>query len=119
MLYEVITILETVDVSQDLNRRDFRFPVQVVVRPHLNFRGFAGTVASGAVKPGDRIRVLPSNKTSTVARVVTADGDLEEAFAPQARITSYNVCYTKLLRRWWPVRPDLSAGAMSRTEGGA
>jgi len=80
----LLEILETVDVSQDLNRRDFRFPVQVVVRPHLNFRGFAGTVASGAVKPGDRIRVLPSNKTSTVARVVTADGDLEEAFAPQA-----------------------------------
>jgi len=56
----------------------------VVLRPHLNFRGFAGSVVSGTVAPGDRIRVLPSNVTSTVARVVTADGDLPEAFAPQA-----------------------------------
>ncbi|MDR2850331.1 MAG: sulfate adenylyltransferase subunit CysN [Verrucomicrobiota bacterium] len=80
----LLTLLETVDVSQDINQTDFRFPVQVVIRPHLNFRGFAGTVASGAVKPGDRIRVLPSGKTSRVKRIVTADGDLPEAFAPQA-----------------------------------
>ena len=80
----LLEMLETVDISQDLNPRDFRFPVQVVIRPHLNFRGFAGTVVSGAVKTGERIRVLPSNKTSTVKRIVTADGDLQEAFAPQA-----------------------------------
>jgi bifunctional enzyme CysN/CysC len=80
----LLEILETVDVSQDVNSRDFRFPVQVVLRPHLNFRGFAGTVASGAVRPGDKVRVLPSNKTSSVTRIVTADGDLAEAFAPQA-----------------------------------
>jgi sulfate adenylyltransferase large subunit len=80
----LLEILETVDVSQDINRRDFRFPVQVVLRPHLNFRGFAGTVVSGEVKPGDRIRVLPSGKISSVKRIVTADGDLPEAFAPQA-----------------------------------
>ena len=80
----LLEMLETVDISQDLNRRDLRFPVQVVIRPHLNFRGFAGTVVSGAVKPGDKVRVLPSNKTSTVARIVTQDGDLSEAFAPQA-----------------------------------
>lgn len=80
----LLEILETVDVSSDLNQRDLRFPVQVVLRPHLNFRGFAGSVVSGTVAPGDRIRVLPSNVTSTVARVVTAEGDLPEAFAPQA-----------------------------------
>jgi bifunctional enzyme CysN/CysC len=80
----LLEMLETVDLSQDLNQRDFRFPVQVVIRPHLNFRGFAGSVVSGTVKPGERIRVLPSNKTSTVKRIVTADGDLAEAFAPQA-----------------------------------
>ncbi|HPB11698.1 MAG TPA: sulfate adenylyltransferase subunit CysN [Kiritimatiellia bacterium] len=80
----LLEILETVDVSSDVNQRDLRFPVQVVLRPHLNFRGFAGSVVSGTVAPGDRIRVLPSNVTSTVARVVTADGDLPEAFAPQA-----------------------------------
>jgi bifunctional enzyme CysN/CysC len=80
----LLEILETVDVSSDVNQRDLRFPVQVVLRPHLNFRGFAGSVVSGTVAPGDRIRVLPSNVTSTVARVVTAEGDLPEAFAPQA-----------------------------------
>jgi bifunctional enzyme CysN/CysC len=76
--------LETVDVSQDLNVRDFRFPVQTVIRPHLNFRGFAGTVASGVIRTGDKIRVLPSKKTSVVKRIVTADGDLAEAGAAQA-----------------------------------
>ncbi|HRR33844.1 MAG TPA: sulfate adenylyltransferase subunit CysN [Kiritimatiellia bacterium] len=80
----LLEILETVDVSSDVNQRDLRLPVQVVLRPHLNFRGFAGSVVSGTVAPGDRIRVLPSNVTSTVKRVVTADGDLPEAFAPQA-----------------------------------
>jgi len=80
----LLELLETIDISHDLNRRDFRFPVQVVIRPHLNFRGFAGSVASGAVRPGEKIRVLPSGKTSTVKRIVTADGDLPEAVAPQA-----------------------------------
>jgi bifunctional enzyme CysN/CysC len=80
----LLELLETVDISQDINVRDFRFPVQVVIRPHLNFRGFAGTVASGAIRPGDKIRVLPSNKTSTIARIVTADGDLAEASVSQA-----------------------------------
>ncbi len=80
----LLAMLETVDISHDLNRRDLRFPVQVVIRPHLNFRGFAGTVVSGEVKLGEKIRVLPSNKTSTVTRIVTRDGDLSGAFAPQA-----------------------------------
>jgi len=80
----LLELLEAIDVSQDLNLRDFRFPVQVVIRPDLNFRGFAGTVVSGTVKPGDQVRVLPSNKTSSVKRIVTSDGDLQEAFAPQA-----------------------------------
>jgi len=75
----LLEMLETVDISQDLNQRDFRFPVQTVIRPHLNFRGFAGTVASGIIKPNDKIRVLPSHKLSVVKRIVTADGDLQEA----------------------------------------
>jgi bifunctional enzyme CysN/CysC len=61
---------------------EFRFPVQWVNRPNLDFRGFAGTVASGAVKPGDRVMVLPSRKSSTIARIATFDGDLSEAAAP-------------------------------------
>ncbi|WP_375428617.1 sulfate adenylyltransferase subunit 1, partial [uncultured Sphingomonas sp.] len=70
--------LETVEVDAEA-ARPFRMPVQWVNRPDLDFRGFAGTVAGGSVKPGDAVRVLPSGRTTTVARVVTFDGDLEEA----------------------------------------
>jgi bifunctional enzyme CysN/CysC len=77
--------LETVEV---LAARDaegpFRLPVQWVNRPNLDFRGFAGLIASGSVKPGDAVRVLPSGKTSTVTRVVTMQGDLAEAVAGQS-----------------------------------
>ncbi len=77
--------LETVELDQTLDQqRPFRMPVQRVTRPDLNFRGFAGTIANGVVKPGDRVRVLPANRTSTVARIVTMDGDLEQAVVGQA-----------------------------------
>ncbi|HUS38340.1 MAG TPA: adenylyl-sulfate kinase, partial [Pirellulales bacterium] len=77
-------MLENVYIASDRNLRDFRFPVQYVNRPHLDFRGFCGTVASGTVRQGDEVLVLPSRKTSRVASIVTHDGDLEEAFAPQS-----------------------------------
>ena len=73
--------LEQVDVDTDLRERPFRFPVQWVNRPDLNFRGFSGTLASGVVKPGDEVVVSGSGKTSKVARVVTWDGDRELAEA--------------------------------------
>jgi bifunctional enzyme CysN/CysC len=76
--------LETVDVEEDLRKAPFRLPVQWVNRPNQDFRGFAGQIASGAVKPGDTLRVLPSGRQSTVTRVVTFDGDLEEAIAGQS-----------------------------------
>ena len=76
--------LETVAVDADRNFDDFRMPVQLVVRPDLTFRGFAGTIASGVVKPGDEVMVLPSGTRSTVDRIVTFDGDLDEAFVGQA-----------------------------------
>ena len=77
--------LETVEVDEHrLQRLPFRLPVQWVNRPHMNFRGFSGTIASGAVKPGDRIRALPSGSESRVARIVTAGGDLERAVAGQS-----------------------------------
>jgi bifunctional enzyme CysN/CysC len=77
--------LETVGVDTDrLVEQPFRLPVQWVNRPDLDFRGFAGTVASGRVKPGDSVRVLPSGKVSTVARIVTFNGDLDEAQAGQS-----------------------------------
>jgi bifunctional enzyme CysN/CysC len=71
--------LETVDLSRGGEERPFRFPVQWVNRPHLDFRGYAGTVASGMVRPGDEVVIHPSGKRAHVARIVTADGDLAEA----------------------------------------
>jgi bifunctional enzyme CysN/CysC len=76
--------LETVPVGDDQSAKPFRMPVQWVNRPNQNFRGFAGTIASGTLKPGDNIKVLPSGKTSKVARIVTHDGDLAEAVTDQA-----------------------------------
>ncbi len=76
--------LETVPVGDDLAERPFRMPVQWVNRPDQNFRGFAGTIASGTVKLGDAIKVLPSAKTSTVERIVTYDGDLATGVAGQS-----------------------------------
>jgi bifunctional enzyme CysN/CysC len=76
--------LETVHIASDRNLTDLRFPVQYVIRPNLDFRGFAGTVASGVLRKGDEIMVLPSGKRSTVKSIVTYDGELDEAFAPQA-----------------------------------
>jgi bifunctional enzyme CysN/CysC len=76
--------LETVDVSEDMTGQPFRFPVQWVNRPNLDFRGFAGTVASGRIGVGDQVVVAASGKASRIARIVTADGDLEAAEAGQA-----------------------------------
>jgi bifunctional enzyme CysN/CysC len=77
--------LETVEVDeQRLQGLPFRLPVQWVNRPDMDFRGFSGTIASGAVKPGDRIRVQPSGSEGRVARIVTADGDIERAVAGQS-----------------------------------
>ena len=76
--------LETVHIASDRNLTDLRFPVQYVIRPNLDFRGFAGTVASGVLRKGAEVMVLPSGKRSTVKSIVTYDGELEEAFAPLA-----------------------------------
>jgi bifunctional enzyme CysN/CysC len=82
--------LETVelDTTRDL-AKPFRMAVQWVNRPNLDFRGFSGLISAGSIKPGDRIRVVPSGKTSTVSRIVTLDGDLEKAIAGQ----STTVCF--------------------------
>jgi bifunctional enzyme CysN/CysC len=76
--------LETVHVASDRNLVDLRFPVQLVVRPDLDFRGYAGTVASGVVRVGDEIAVVPSGKQSRVKSIVTFDGKVDEAFAGMA-----------------------------------
>ena len=80
----LMNILETVQINRDVAQSSFRFPVQYVNRPNLDFRGFAGTIAAGSLKAGDQIVALPSGKTSTVERIVTYDGDLGEAHAGQA-----------------------------------
>ena len=80
----LMPLLETVYIGSDRNMEDFRFPVQLVLRPNLDFRGFAGTVASGIIRRGDEVMSLPSRKKSRVKSIVTFDGDLEEAFAPQS-----------------------------------
>jgi len=77
--------LESVEVRSSVDRdKPFRMPVQWVNRPDLDFRGFAGLIATGAVKPGDRVRVLPSGKTSAVKSIVTMDGELDEGVAGQS-----------------------------------
>ncbi|ACO77524.1 bifunctional sulfate adenylyltransferase subunit 1/adenylylsulfate kinase protein [Azotobacter vinelandii CA] len=80
----LMEILETVEIAADRNLTDMRFPVQYVNRPNLNFRGFAGTLASGVVHKGDEVAVLPSGKTSRVRSIVTYDGELEQAIPGQA-----------------------------------
>ena len=81
----LIEHLETVDVATDAAQaRAFRLPVQWVNRPDLDFRGFAGLIASGTVRPGDAVRILPSGRTTTVARIASFDGDLPGAVAGQS-----------------------------------
>ncbi|MDF9829869.1 sulfate adenylyltransferase subunit CysN [Parabacteroides sp. PF5-6] len=79
----LLEYLETVPIDQDRNYEDFRFPVQYVLRPNLDFRGFSGKVASGVVRKGDTVMALPSGKTSKVKSIVTYDGELDYAFPPQ------------------------------------
>jgi bifunctional enzyme CysN/CysC len=76
--------LETIEVDDDVVTKPFRMIVQWVNRPDSDFRGFSGLVVGGTVRPGDRIRVLPSGSESTVARIVTYDGDLDEAVAGES-----------------------------------
>jgi len=76
--------LETVEIEDEIRHAAFRLPVQWVNRPNLDFRGFAGTIVSGTIRPGEKVRVLPSGRESKVARLVTMDGDLDVAVAGQS-----------------------------------
>jgi bifunctional enzyme CysN/CysC len=80
----LMSFLESVYIGSDRNLEDFRLPIQYVNRPNLNYRGFCGTIASGIVRKGDEIMVLPSKRTSRIKRIVTFDGDIDEAFCPQS-----------------------------------
>jgi sulfate adenylyltransferase large subunit len=76
--------LETVHIASDRNLTEMRFPVQYVIRPDLDFRGYAGQVASGVIRPGDPVMVLPSGRTSRVKSIVSYEGELPEAFPPMS-----------------------------------
>src|SRR6185436_18294518 len=78
----ILGYLETVPIAGDRNLDDFRYPVQYVIRPHLDYRGFAGEIASGQIKRGDPIMVLPSRQRSRVASIDTFEGSIESAASP-------------------------------------
>ena len=80
----LLEFLETVEVDHQIVAKPFRFPVQIVLRPDLDFRGYAGQILSGSIAKGDPITVWPSGRTAQVKRIVTWDGDLDRAFAPMS-----------------------------------
>ncbi|WP_421931002.1 sulfate adenylyltransferase subunit CysN [Phenylobacterium sp.] len=80
----LMALLESLPVEDDLQSRPFRMPVQWVNRPNLDFRGFSGLISTGVIKPGDRIKALPSGRESTIERIVTFNGDLDQAVAGQS-----------------------------------
>ena len=80
----MLEFLETVHIGNDHNLNDFRYPVQYVLRPNLDFRGFCGKVASGVIRKGDEVVALPSGKRSHVKSIVTYDGELDYAFPPMS-----------------------------------
>lgn len=86
----LLEILDTVEVDQNVNLSDVRLPVQYVNRPNLDFRGFCGTLASGVLKPGQALKVLPSGKTSTIKSIVVWEGELEAAYPGQSITVTLN-----------------------------
>ncbi|MCZ4695274.1 sulfate adenylyltransferase subunit CysN [Ancylomarina euxinus] len=84
----LLTLLETIEILDDRNHKDARFPVQYVIRPQSDefhdYRGFAGRVASGIFKPGDKVKVLPSGRETTIKAIDTLNGELDIAFTPQS-----------------------------------
>jgi sulfate adenylyltransferase subunit 1 len=82
--FSLLEYLETVDVDGEAAGRPFRFPVQLAIRPDHDFRGSAGQIASGTIRVGDPVTIWPAGRTTRIRRIVTWDGDLEEAFAPMS-----------------------------------
>jgi bifunctional enzyme CysN/CysC len=80
----LLELLENVYIGSDLNMIDLRFPVQLAIRPHMNFRGYAGQLVSGVIRKGDTVMALPSRTVSKVKSIVTYDGELNEAYPPMS-----------------------------------
>ncbi|MHA3116125.1 sulfate adenylyltransferase subunit CysN [Acinetobacter sp. ANC 4635] len=106
--------LESVQINRNTEKHDFRFPVQYVNRPNLDFRGFAGTIALGEINVGDKVVALPSGKSSTVKEIVTFDGNLQHAFAGQAVTLTLND-EIDVSRGNMLVRADQAAPTISRS----
>ncbi|MCA9521770.1 MAG: sulfate adenylyltransferase subunit CysN [Myxococcales bacterium] len=85
----LLEFLETVEITRDRNSRDFRYPVQLALRPNLNYRGFAGQIASGAIRRGERVLLLPSGVTTTIKAIDTYGGAIERAFSPMSVILRF------------------------------
>ncbi|WP_445380964.1 elongation factor 1-alpha C-terminal domain-related protein, partial [Salinicola avicenniae] len=111
----LLELLETVEVAHDSNLSDLRLPVQNVNRPNLDFRGYCGTLEAGILRPGQTVKALPSGKQSTVERIVTYDGDLEEAYPGQA-ITVTLTDEIDISRGDWLVAADAEVAQSSALE---
>ncbi|WP_445380966.1 elongation factor 1-alpha C-terminal domain-related protein, partial [Salinicola avicenniae] len=111
----LLELLETVEVAHDANLSDLRLPVQYVNRPNLDFRGYCGTLEAGILRPGQTVKALPSGKQSTVERIVTYDGDLEEAYPGQA-ITVTLTDEIDISRGDWLVAADAEVAQSSALE---
>ncbi len=111
----MLELLETIEVTHDQNLTDLRLPVQYVNRPHLDFRGYCGTLEAGILRPGQAVRALPSGKTSSIERIVTFDGDLEEAYPGQA-ITVTLEDEIDISRGDWIVAEDAQVPLATRFE---
>jgi sulfate adenylyltransferase subunit 1 len=86
----LMNLLESIEIGEDENFDDFRFQVQYVNRPHLDFRGYAGTIGSGSIAVGDKVMALPSKQTSTIKSIVTFDGELSASTVPNAITLTLN-----------------------------
>ncbi len=111
----ILAYLETVPIALDRNLDEFRYPVQYVLRPHLNYRGFAGEIASGTVKRGDPILVLPSRQRTRVASIDTFEGSLESAASPLS-VTLTLTDEVDVSRGDMLVRPDAVPNVDTRFE---
>ena len=80
----LLDFIENVEIDGDVDLHDFRFPIQYVLRPNSNFRGFSGKIASGVVRKGDEVMAIPSGVKSKIKSIITYDGELDYAFAPQS-----------------------------------
>jgi len=110
----LLDYLETVPVEESTGAAPFRLPVQYVIRPSLDFRGYAGQIASGTIRPGDEVRVLPSGRSARVKEIATFDGNLREAFAPMS-VTLTLDHEIDISRGNMLVRADETAPAVARS----